>query len=79
MLSKSSACAIVPFAYAALIIDVLNPPVITDACGAPPISRTYSIEMRPTPSGSFAPAIITARPSSVTALAMSIASGGSDA
>src|ERR1043166_5613185 len=68
----------VPFAYAAFSIEVLNPPAITLACGAPPISRTYCVAIRPTPSGSVAPASITASPSSVTWRAMSMASGGSD-
>ena len=77
VLSQSSACAIVPFAYAAFCIDVLKPPAMTLACGEPPISFTYSIEMRPTPSGSVEPASMTARPSSVTCFAMSIAGCGS--
>ena len=44
VLSKSSAWAIVPFAYAAFCIEVLKPPAITDACGAPPISSRMRIE-----------------------------------
>jgi hypothetical protein len=76
VLSKSSACAIVPFAYAALCMLVLKPPATTLAWGAPPIAFTYSIEMRPTPSGSVDPASVTARPSSVTCFATSIAAGG---
>jgi hypothetical protein len=66
----------VPLAYAAFCIEVWKPPAITLACGAPPISRTYSIEIRPTPSGSVAPASITARPSSVTCFAISTAAAG---